>query len=188
MMRLSESEKWLLSFYRSSEINGALLFGRLARVLRSGPIQADMTRHFADESQHARWWTDCIAAFDQDAIKIKGAYQDQYLDAGGMPANLMEILAVTLVFERRVVGQYAAHSRVPSVALPIKDTLSRIMSDERWHISWVTGALKELEPEYGKDAIDTTLQRYTDADREVYQRTLATHDQIVGDLLQFKSR
>jgi hypothetical protein len=27
----TEHDRWLLSFYRSSEINGALFFGRLAR-------------------------------------------------------------------------------------------------------------------------------------------------------------
>jgi hypothetical protein len=187
-MQLSENEKWLLSFYRSSEISGALFFGRLARVLRSGPVQADMTRHFADESQHARYWTDCIAAFNEDALKIKGAYQDQYLEAGGMPVNMMEILAVTLVFERRVVGQYVAHSRVPGLAAPIQDTLSRIMDDERWHIRWVSDALKDLEPEYGKDTIDSTLERYTLADREIYQKTLSTHAEIVRDLVQFRTK
>ena len=134
-----------------------------------------MTRHFADESQHARWWTDCLSALGADALKLNDAYQDQYLEAAGMPVNVMEILAVTLVFERRVVGQYAAHRRVPALALPISETLARIMEDERWHIRWVSGALEALGPQYGADHIAETVGRYGEADRAVYQRTLAEH-------------
>ena len=52
-----DAERWLLSFYRSSEISGALFFGRLANVIRDPRVQLDLTRHFADESQHARWFS-----------------------------------------------------------------------------------------------------------------------------------
>ena len=34
-MTLPEHELWMLSFYRTSEISGALFFGRLARSLTS---------------------------------------------------------------------------------------------------------------------------------------------------------
>jgi len=57
---LSDDELFVLSYYRSSEINGSLFFGRLARVLRPGPVQHDLTKHFADEAQHAWYWTDCL--------------------------------------------------------------------------------------------------------------------------------
>jgi len=185
---LSKNERWLLSFYRTSEINGALFFGRLARALRPGPIQADMTRHFADESQHARYWTDCITTLGSEPLKLRDAYQDQYLEAGGMPVNLMEILAVTLVFERRVVGQYVTHSKVPDLKQPIRDTLDKIMDDERWHVSWVGGALKELEKTWGEDEVARTLKRYTDADQEVYRKTLAEHEHIIGELMSFRAK
>ena len=49
---VAENELWLLSYYRSSEINGALFFGRVARTVR-GPLQVDVTHHFADEANHA---------------------------------------------------------------------------------------------------------------------------------------
>jgi hypothetical protein len=188
MEALSEKERWLLSFYRTSEISGALFFGRLARSLRPGPMQADMTKHFSDESNHASWWTQCLVDCGATALKMKDAYQDQYLETGGMPVNMMEVLAVTLVFERRVVGQYTAHRRVPDLKKPIADTLDKIMGDERWHIGWVSEALKGLELEYGKDTVEAAVKRYSDADREVYQRTLAEHDAIVGDLMKFKSK
>ncbi|HEY2515076.1 MAG TPA: ferritin-like domain-containing protein [Polyangiaceae bacterium] len=179
---LRENERWLLSFYRTSEINGALFFGRLARAMRPGPIQADMTQHFADESAHASYWTVCLGDLGTKAIKLDHAYQDDYLEAGGMPANMMEVLAVTLAFERRVIRQYVQHSRVPELAAPVKDTLTRIMSDEKWHIRWVTAALESMEEEYGADTVRSTLQRYVDADKQVYRDFLQTNAEMLREM------
>jgi bacterioferritin (cytochrome b1) len=179
----TEKERWLLSYYRTSEINGALFFGRIARALGPGPIQIDMTRHFADESQHAAWWTKCLVDLGMQPLKMRDAYQDQYLEAGGMPVNMMEVLAVTLVFERRVVGQYVAHAKASELAVPVRETLDRIMQDERWHMQWVAAALKEMEGEFGEQNVAATIKRYADADREVYRRTIAEHEEIVNGLM-----
>ena len=100
---VAENELWLLSYYRSSEINGALFFGRVARTVR-GPLQVDVTHHFADEASHARYWTQCISNLGHTAIKQNRSYQDQYLEAVGAPASLMEVMAITQVFEKRVIG------------------------------------------------------------------------------------
>ena len=105
-MKIDENLLWILSFYRTSEISGALFFGELARSLRPSAIQQDMTRHFADEANHARYWTDCLAKLGAEPLKLPMAYQNQYLATAGMPTNLMEILAITQVFEKRVVAQY----------------------------------------------------------------------------------
>ena len=180
---ISDNELWILSFYRVSEISGALFFGRLARALRPGRIQADMTQHFADEAAHAGYWTDCIERLGAQPLKLEAAYQDQYLAAAGMPVNIMEILAITQIFERRVIGQYQRHSQAP-VLHPIEhETIGRIMQDERWHIQWIRDALKGLEGEYGRDQIDATLKRYRDADQEVYRKTMAEHEQRVQHLI-----
>src|SRR5215470_2417594 len=109
---LDENELWLLSYYRTSEINGALFFGRVARTVR-GPLQVDVTHHFADESNHASYWTHCIANLGHTAIKQTRSYQDQYLEAAGAPVSLMEVMAITQVFEKRVIGQYHRHLRLP---------------------------------------------------------------------------
>jgi len=171
----NENELWLLSFYRTSEISGALFFGKLARTLRPGRIQCDMTRHFADEAQHAWLWTECIAALGAEPFKLADAYQDQYVAAAGLPANLMEVLALTQVFERRVIRQYTEHARAPGLPAPIQGTLSRIMADEKWHIQWVRDALAQMEPEYGAETIEATLRRYREADEQVYRQTLQEH-------------
>ena len=181
---LSDDDLWVLSFYRTSEISGALFFGRLARSARPGPLQRDMTKHFADESQHAWYWTQCIERLGTHPLKLDDSYQDQYLATAGMPANMMEVLAITQVFERRVINQYARHQRVPGVQPEVQDTLARIMEDEKWHIQWVREALKAMEPEYGKESIEATLKRFTEADRQVYEQTMAEHAARVQRLLR----
>jgi hypothetical protein len=179
---IDSSLHWILSFYRTSEISGALFFGELAKNLRPSAIQQDMTRHFADEAAHARYWTDCMAELGVEPLRLATAYQNQYLAAAGMPANLMEILAITQVFEKRVVAQYALHGKSPNTPEPVRRTLAAIMTDEAWHIRWVRDALAGMEDEYGADDIRATLRRFTLADREVYKRTALEHRERVHEL------
>jgi len=173
---VTDDELWILSFYRTSEISGALFFGRLAKSLRPSEIQHDLSKHFADEAQHAWYWTSCIARLGAEPLRLQEAYQDQYFVTAGMPANLMEVLAITQIFERRVINQYALHSRVPGLQAEIKETLDRIMVDEKWHIEWVRAALKRMEPEYGESTIDATVRRFWEADQEVYRKTMLEHE------------
>lgn len=184
MAILSENDKWLLSFYRTSEISGALFFGRLARSLPAGHIQNDLTQHFADESAHSAYWTKALNDLGENPIKIHSAYQDQYIEAAGMPTNIMEILGITLIFEKRVIGQYAIHHQVENLNPVIKATLDRIMNDEKWHVQWVTDALKGLEKDYGEEHIKNTLKRYRDADNEVYKKTISEHGERIEHILK----
>jgi bacterioferritin (cytochrome b1) len=183
-MPLPDDERWVLSYYRMSEINGSLFFGRLARTLKASPIQHDLTKHFADEAQHAWYWTDCLERLGAPPIKLSDAYQDQYLEAAGLPVNMMEILAITLVFERRVINQYAKHLAIPDLRVEVRETIDRIMEDERWHVQWVRDALTGMEDRFGKDTIAQTLRRYKEADREVYAHTLAEHEERLRFLLR----
>jgi hypothetical protein len=179
---------WLLSFYRSSEISGALFFGRIARTLSASPIAHDLSRHFADESQHAWLWTDCIQQLGARPLAIDEAYQDRYLAAAGLPANLMEVLALTQVFEQRVIRQYAQHSRASSLAPAIRATLTRIMEDEKWHIRWVRRALADLADRHGKDAVDAALRRFAKADDAVFDQTMNEHAERVREIHHLKGR
>ena len=179
---LSENELWILSFYRTSEISGALFFGKLAKSMKPGDIQRDMTRHFSDEALHSWYWTSCIERLGAQALKLSEAYQDQYLAAAGMPVNLMEVLAITQVFEKRVVNQYARHSQIPNLQPEVHETLTKIMIDEKWHIEWIHDALRKMEPEYGKDLMDATLKRFWQADQDVYSKTMREHEERIAEL------
>ena len=183
---LEENDLWILSFYRTSEISGALFFGRLARSVKPGPIQHDLTKHFADEAQHAWYWTSCLERLGAQPLKLNEAYQDQYVTAAGLPANLMEVLAITQIFEKRVINQYAQHNQVQGVQPEVRETLAKIMTDEKWHIQWIGEALKKMEGEYGKDIVQATLKRFAEADREVYRQTILEHEERIQHLMRSK--
>src|SRR5262249_16417799 len=186
-MSLTEHELWLLSYYRISEISGSLFFGRLARVLRPSAIQHDLSKHYAEEGEGAWYGSECIDRLGAKPLKLPSAYQDQYLEAAGLPANLMEILAITQVFERRVINQYAKHRAVPDLEPEVADTLDRILQDERWHVTWVRDALAGMEARYGRDHILATLRHHREADRAVYANTIAEHDASVAALFRYPS-
>ena len=50
---------------------------------------------------HAWYWTSALEKLNYHPIRIRNAYQDAYLEAAGLPVNVMEILALTQVFESR---------------------------------------------------------------------------------------
>src|SRR6266404_2088197 len=105
------------------------------------------------------YWTRCIAELGAEPIQLGQAYQDRYLSAAGLPANLMEVLAITQVFEARVIGQYNLHRHAPTLHPAVKETLDRILEDEKWHIQWVRAALEGMESKYGPDRVRATLER-----------------------------
>jgi hypothetical protein len=92
-----------------------------------------------------------------------------------MPANLMEVMAITQVFEKRVIGQYRRHLRITDLHPRVHQTIEKIMLDERWHIEYVRAALREMEGRYGPDRIAETIDRFAEADDEIYARTLAEY-------------
>lgn len=175
-LAVSSDELWMLSFYRVSEIGGALFFGRLARTIKPGPVQSDLTRHFADEARHAALWARCIEAVGGETVAIESAYQDRYLAAAGIPANLMEIFALTQVFEQRVLRQYSHHLMMADLHPAVREALTTIMEDEKWHIEWIRRELKRMEGEWGADAIRATVRRFQAADQSVYDALTAENE------------
>lgn len=165
---MTSPHRWLLSFYRASEIQGALFFGRLARTLRDPRVLGDMTAHFADEARHAQVFTRCVGELGWSPCDVPRAYQDGYLDAAGLPASLMEVLALTHVFERRVMRQYSRHLREPGLPEPIARALADVMVDERRHVRWTGEALDRFRAELGAGRVDEALARFEAADLEVH--------------------
>ena len=165
-----------------------MFFGRLARTLPPGMIQSDMTQHFADEAQHAAFWTKCIRDLGAEPLRLAGAYQDQYLASTGMPANLMEVLAITQVFEQRVLRQYSHHVAMPDAPERVRSTLLTIMEDEKWHISWIRRELLQMEAQYGREEIEGTLRRMQAADREIYRKMTDEHAERVNGGIKTRQR
>src|SRR5919199_2854408 len=99
-MEISENDLWILSYYRESELQGALIMGRLARETDDDELRVRLTEHCAEEAQHAWLWTQTIVALGATPRRVAETYQSRYYAAIGRPASVLEVLALTQVFER----------------------------------------------------------------------------------------
>ena len=99
---------WRLNWYRQSELEGALLLGRMVRVASDSFLVRKLTRHAADEARHAAIWAEAIVESGLPTIRIFRSYQSLYGDHGGMPVGMQEVLAFTQIFERRVHKRFTS--------------------------------------------------------------------------------
>ena len=182
-LEVSENELWLLSYYRESELAGALLMGRLARETDDDDLRVRLTEHCAEEARHAWAWTECILRVGGVPKKVSETYQSRYHAAVGNPGNLLEVLALTQIFERRVVRHFRAHLSWPGTHPEIKRTLQELIDDEAGHIRWVKDRLDAYAAANGEAVVKEMMEQFKRVDEEVYN-TLKQYadcfEQVVG--------
>lgn len=155
-----------LDFYRASELEGGLVLGTLARRVRDGALATALLRHAAEEVEHARVWTETILAVGGRVSRAPRTYQAGYARELGPPRTIIEVLALTQVFERRVWRHFTRHLRRPGTHPLVRATLQRMLDEEREHLSWVRRWLD------GRPDADALLARYAQVDERVYQEYL----------------
>ena len=182
-LEISENELWLLSYYRESELAGALLMGRLARETDDDDLRVRLTEHCAEEARHAWAWTECILNVGGTPRKVSETYQSRYHAAVGSPSNLLEVLALTQIFERRVVRHFRAHLSWPGTHPEIKRTLQQLIEDEADHIRWVKDRLDDYAATNGEVVVKEMMERFKRIDEDVYNELKQYADrfeQVVG--------
>jgi bacterioferritin (cytochrome b1) len=125
-----------------------------------------LTRHAADEADHARQWAETIHALGGTWVRILRSYQSYYADAGILPTNLAEALALTHVFERRVWRQFQKELSSSDWPPAARSTFELLLAEERGHLEWVKEWLDRHER--GSQLV----QQYTAVDEQVYERLL----------------
>jgi bacterioferritin (cytochrome b1) len=133
MPSLSERELWLLNLYRNSELRGALLMGRLAKRSGESEVLAGATRHCATEAQHAALLSELISKLGGTVNPLGETIQDHYAKEGGIPKELVELLVLSEVLERRVLLSYREHLQRQDVCLEVRRVLQDIIRDEEEH-------------------------------------------------------
>lgn len=182
-LEISENELWLLSYYRESELAGALLMGRLARETDDDDLRVRLTEHCAEEARHAWAWTECILNVGGTPKKVSETYQSRYYAAVGSPSNLLEVLALTQIFERRVVRHFRSHLSWPGTHPEIKRTLQQLIEDEADHIRWVKDRLDDYAAANGEAVVKEMMERFKRIDEDVYNELKQYADrfeQVVG--------
>jgi len=166
-MTITDSEISLLNFYRASELHGGLILGQMVRRTRDPELILNLTKHSAEEVMHAQLWTETIIAVGGKPAPVRDTYQARYVEAVGTPLTMLEVLALTQVFERRVYRHFMLHLRVPGLRPVVAQTLQRMIEEERGHLSWVKHWLDDQARERGQLVRDV-MRRYALADQQIY--------------------
>jgi hypothetical protein len=163
---------WRLNWYRQSELEGALLLGRMVRAANDSFLVRKLTRHAADEARHASLWADAIAEAGVPTIRIFRSYQSLYGDHGGMPVGMQEVLAFTQIFERRVHKRFTAELHQSDLPALARNTFEIMIADESDHLEWV---LDWLRTQADSAAL---LQKYQSIDLAVYHEVLPYENRL----------
>ena len=175
-MEISENDLWILSYYRESELAGSLVMGRLARETDDDDLRVHLTEHCAEEAHHAWLWTETILKVGGTPKRVAETYQTRYYHEIGTPTSLLEILALTQVFERRVIRHFRAHLKWPNTHPEVAATLKRMIEDELGHITWVKDRLDRYAAEKGESIVAETMRRFTEVDERVYEAAMRYRD------------
>jgi hypothetical protein len=174
-MESQRNLRWKLNWYRQSELEGALLLGRLIRHATAPELIAQLTQHCADEARHALLWQRALGALHLPAVRVFRSYQSFYQDETEPPTTAVEILALTHIFEQRVHRRFTEESKQPGVPQVVLRTYSAMLRDEQGHLDWVSRWLARCD-----DAAEH-LERYRLADERVYRR-LAPYANRIWDI------
>jgi hypothetical protein len=153
---------WKLNWYRQSELEGALLLGKMIRAVDETALFLPLTRHCADEARHACLWAECLEELGLPVVRIFRGYQSFYAQHGAIPVSVAEALALTHVFEKRVWRQFQRELGEPGLPPPVASCLRALLRDERQHLDWVRQWLSQ-RPE-GTDL----LRHFARIDEAVY--------------------
>jgi hypothetical protein len=163
---------WKLNWYRQSELDGALLLGRIVRQASDPYLIYQLTKHCADEARHAWLWEMALSTLNLNAVRINRSYQSFYFEETGPPQSLPEVLCLTHIFEHRVHRQFTEELTDPRLPDPARRTLRVLLKDEEGHLDWIASW---LAAHAGAERI---LARYRQADERVYHRLLPYRERI----------
>lgn len=171
-MRIDQREMGILNFYRASELRGGRVLAAVAERARDSGLFMELTRHAAEEVEHARLWAETMRDLGGRPRPTRDTAQARYAAVVGRPASLLHVLALTQVFERGVYAHFLERARDPATHPRIRRTLVRMIEDEKGHLCWVKRWL-DAQASRRPDLVRETMARYIAVDRVVWDRMRA---------------
>jgi bacterioferritin (cytochrome b1) len=143
--------------------------------------QLKLTRHVAEETQHAWQWTKRMIEIGGAPVKIAGGYQT-LIGARTRPRTVADLLALTIVVEARSLARYRDHASRPGVDDATRKVLCAVCSDEEWHLEWMKDKLEELtrDDPVARQRAESMTERYRQIDEEVYATLVAREREAFG--------
>jgi len=178
----------LFNYYRDAELRGADLVFRLINKAENQNIQEKLARHLADATNHAWLWTERICALGGQPMRIDTGYHRQLRRKAGLPANLLELLALTCVVEERARKRYEEHTTRSDVAPETLDILNEMRVDEEAHLAWISEKLSELGAKEGQGKVTEVLQRYRAVEATVFADMQHEEQRALAEVMQDKTQ
>ena len=176
----TDREVLVYSYYRDAEVRGANLLFRLLRIVDDPESQILLSQHLADETRHAWLWTQRIQELGAAPVQVDDGYQVRIGKRAGIPRNVVDLLALTVVVEQRALRRYKEHMERPDVPPRTREVLEAVTRDEGWHVDWVRRKARELAERAGEpERVDQAIERYRQIDREVMQE-MAESERLLG--------
>ncbi len=116
----------VFSYYRNAEQHGANLLFRLLKHLDDPDAQIALSQHLADETRHAWLWTERIVRAGAKPLVVCDGYQVRMGRAAGMPRDVVDLLALTVVVEQRALRRYQQHLRRPNLDADTEQVLRNV--------------------------------------------------------------
>jgi hypothetical protein len=169
------------SYYRDAELRGSNLLYRLLRLVDDPDAQIKLTHQLADETRHAWLWTERIREIGGAPLPIEDGYQVRIGKRVGVPRDVIDLLALTVVVEQRSLRRYREHLRRPGVPLRTQEVLRAVTQDETWHVDWIRRKARELAARDGAPGrVDEALRRYREVDRSVMAELAQVEASLAG--------
>lgn len=156
------------SYYRNAEQHGSNLLFRLLKRMDDPDAQIMLSEHLADETRHAWLWTQRIVRAGYKPLEVEDGYQTRIARLAGLPRDLIDLLALTIVVEQRALRRYQKHLKTPGLDEDTADVLREVTKDEGWHIDWIRKYGRNLAHESGEETrFDAAVARFREIDEKV---------------------
>lgn len=165
---ISSDELEVLSFYRASEMAGALLLGKLALQTSNERLRGPLTEQCAEEARHSWLFTKLITDLGATPLRMTRTYQSEVGKVYGLPESMLDILCLTRVLEAEVLEHYMQHAAKPDLRPAIRETLETIIEDEQGHVDWIQNELDDYVRRRGQERVDAALRRAEEASAVVF--------------------
>ena len=160
----------VFSYYRDAELRGSNLLYRMLRIVDDPEAQMNLSEHLADETRHAWLWTKRIRDLGRSPVAVDDGYQVRIGRKAGIPRNVVDLFALTVVVEQRALRRYQEHQKRPDVDETTREVLEAVSKDEGWHLDWMRKKGRELAAKAGEpERFDTAVKRYREIDAEVWK-------------------
>lgn len=180
-LEANDREVLVYSYYRDAELRGANLLFRLLRRVDDPEAQINLTEHLADETRHAWLWTERIRDLGASPVPVGDGYQVRIGKRAGVPRNLVDLFALTVVVEQRALRRYHEHMKRADTPERTLQVLRAVTEDEAWHIDWIRRKGRELAARSDDpQRMDRALQRFRGIDREVMQELESYEASLLG--------